>query len=436
MAAKKGQISSGTPDNGSTKEGASPPIKSSTVSLRVHCPYRQASLLQQALTPDKMRVAFFLGAGCPVAIRVPDGKTTKPLIPDIKELTELVRAKIEASQKHKKGFSIVLKRLGDAKITEPNVEQILTHVRALGEVVGNGSIDGLTKTVLDGIDAEICRVTTEVVKATLPSDDTPYHHLAMWVGGIQRAHPVEIFTPNYDLLMEQALEQRRVPYFDGFVGSDRTFFDIASMELDSLPARWSRLWKVHGSINWWRTQAGNVERRAGNASDDRQMIYPTHLKYDQSRRLPYFAMLDRLRAFLARGQVVLVTCGYSFSDQHLNEVILQGLSGNPNAVCFGLLYSDRANYSEAVSRARKQPNLSLLAADGAILNTIEHDWRADQKEEHVLHNIAVATGEMKHRTIAPAEHCKFLLGDFKAFGIFLAQQLGYREDKREGNDAN
>ena len=27
-----------------------------------HCPYRQASLLQQALEPDKMRVGLFLGA--------------------------------------------------------------------------------------------------------------------------------------------------------------------------------------------------------------------------------------------------------------------------------------------------------------------------------------------------------------------------------------
>lgn len=30
-----------------------------------HCPYRQSTLLQQALAPDKMRIAFLLGAGCP-----------------------------------------------------------------------------------------------------------------------------------------------------------------------------------------------------------------------------------------------------------------------------------------------------------------------------------------------------------------------------------
>ena len=44
-----------------------------------HCPYRQAMLLQKSLASDKMRVAFLLGAGCPVSIRVSDGQNSKPL---------------------------------------------------------------------------------------------------------------------------------------------------------------------------------------------------------------------------------------------------------------------------------------------------------------------------------------------------------------------
>ncbi|HTV42291.1 MAG TPA: SIR2 family protein [Candidatus Sulfotelmatobacter sp.] len=426
MAVNKIQTKSdhiGTVDkNAAVASKAKPAI----TSFQNHCPYRQAALLQQALTPDKMRIAFFLGAGCPVAIRIANGNGTDPLIPDIRELTKQVSSKIEGNGKFKSAFIAILQRLADAGVKEPNIEQILTHIRVLGEVIGNSTIDGLSKTALNEMDEEICRLTTDVVKIRLPGDDTPYHHLATWIGGVQRAHPVEIFTPNYDLLTEQALEQRRVPYFDGFVGSDRTFFDVASMEQDNLPPRWSRLWKVHGSINWWRTALGNVERRA-DGGGDRQMIYPSHLKYDQSRRLPYLAMLDRLRAFLGRGQAILITCGYSFSDQHLNEVILQGLSGNPNSVCFGLLYGDRAEYPEAVNRARKQSNLSLLAFDGAVLNTIERDWHSEKKEDHILHGLAVETGEFKERTKAQTERCKFLLGDFKSFGAFLAHHLAYRE---------
>lgn len=165
------------------------------------------------------------------------------------------------------------------------------------------------------------------------------------------------------------------------------------------------------------------------------MIYPSHIKYDQSRRMPYLAMLDRLKSFLSSGQAVLVTCGYSFSDHHLNDVILQGLGGNPNAVCFGLLFGDRSGYPEAVKRARKQGNLRLLAADGAVLNTIERDWHRGEKSDHPLNAVAVKNGDIGLRSRASAELCKFLLGDFMAFGKFLAKQLDSQHDtpdRREG----
>lgn len=403
---------------------------------QVHCPYRQATLLQQALVSDKMRIAFLLGAGCPVSVRIPDGQNTKPLIPDIQGLTEKVRIVLESSEVYKANFAVVLKRLSENGHNKPNIEETLSYVRALYEITGNGNIDGLSKTDLGNLDTEICRITTELVEVELPRDDTPYHRLATWIGGIQRAHPVDVFTPNYDLLVEQALEERKVPFFDGFVGSRHTFFDLTSMEQDCLPSRWARVWKVHGSINWWRTATGDVERRTQDAPGDRKMIYPSHLKYDQSRRMPYLAMLDRLRAFLSRGQAVLVTCGYSFSDQHLNEVILQGLSSNPTAVCFGLLFGDRAKAPEAVERARKQPNFSLLAADGAVLGTIERDWRSNEKTDHPLHGLAAKSGKMKYRSDTPDTLCKFLLGDFGALGEFLACQLAMQENDKGGNNVS
>lgn len=416
-------------NNQSVSDGGSPDVRSSRF---FHCPYRQATLLQQALTPDKMRVAFFIGAGCPGSIRVESGTGTKALIPNIAGLTEQVRSKLQGSARFRESFGKVSQRIQLPNNEQPNVEHILSHVRALCEVVGTGEIDGLSREMLSGLDKEICQVTNDVVNVRLPGSGSPYHHLASWIGSIPRTHPIEIFTTNYDLLMEQSMEECRVPYFDGFIGSDRTFFDVPSIEQDRLPSRWARLWKVHGSVNWWRTNEGEFQRREKGGEFDRQMIHPSHLKYDQSRRMPYLAMLDRMRNFLAHGQSVIITCGYSFSDLHLNEVILQGLSGNPTAMCFGLLYEDRAKSPEAVARARLHANLSLLAADGAVLGTIERDWRSDPKVDHFLHGLAVETGEMRHRTQSPSNQCKFLLGDFKSLGEFLAGQLpGRAED--EGN---
>jgi hypothetical protein len=43
--------------------------------------------------------------------------------------------------------------------------------------------------------------------------------------------------------------------------------------------------------------------------------------------MPYLAMLDRLRAFLKQPAGVLIIAGFSFGDDHLNEIIVQGLQG-------------------------------------------------------------------------------------------------------------
>jgi hypothetical protein len=394
--------------------------------ITTHCPYRQAVQLQQALTSDKMRVGFFLGAGCPVSIRIPSstGAETEPLIPNILGLTDKVRDKMATSAKHQDQFNKILTQLDDGPTKKATIENILTRIRGLIDVVGSSEFEGMSKSDLTSLDKALCDEISAVMMARLPSRDTPYHHLASWIGSIPRAHPIEIFTSNYDLLMEQALEECTVPYFDGFSGSDRTFFDVPSMEQhEKLPARWSRLWKVHGSINWWINKDNEVQRRAHGDTDSALMIHPTHLKYDQSRVMPYIAMQDRLRAFLARGQAVLVTCGYSFVDWHLNQAILQGLSGNPSAVCFGLLFGDRKHALDEIEKVGNRGNLRLLGVDGGVLGTIDHDWHAKSIPDHEFHGTIITSGDLGNRTAAPKDRCKLLLGDFKTLGEFLASQL-------------
>jgi SIR2-like protein len=399
------------------------------------CPYRQARLLQQSLVPDKMRVGFFLGAGCPLAVDIPPGTGTWPLIPNIEGLTDIIRSSLGADPTHKDRFQKILDQIGDNPATKKTVEQMLTRLRALLEVVESTPFDGLTRNDLIALDKAICKAIDSVMRRRLPARSTPYHQLAAWIGSITRAHPVEIFTSNYDLLMEQALEECGVPYFDGFSGSDRTFFDVPSMEQLTLPPRWARLWKVHGSINWWKTKNGDIQRREIGDTDASQMIHPSHLKYDESRKMPYLAMQDRLRSFLARGQAVLVTCGYSFLDGHLNHAILDGLGGNPSAVCFGLVYGDRAAAAAAIEKVGHRGNLRLLGADGGVLGTISRDWHSTQDIENPFHGNAVCVGPLPKRTAAPDDRCKFCLGDFKSLGAFLADQLAGRSQFEENGNA-
>ncbi len=369
------------------------------------------NILSQALVSDKNRVAFLLGAGCPLSIR---NKKNAPLIPDIAGLTKTVCDKLNNKkiEKLKKGID-----LPDDK--EATIEDILSRVRLLIAAIGKSDFDGLRKQDLTDIEKEICDEITQVVDKDLPDKMTAYHNLASWISGIPREHPVEIFTPNYDLLVESALEAKNIPYFDGFVGSRNAFFDLHTMEYEELPSRWVRLWKLHGSMNWWVDTNGNVFRGVPK-NNDKQMIYPSHLKYSQSRRMPYLAMQDRLSNFLSIGQSVLITNGYSFVDQHLNEIITQRLSANPRSVCFGLLYDNIKKYPEALNCAKKTTNLHLMAKDAAFFAGEQRIWR---KNDDPSHNY------LTEETDSGIE-CK--IGNFSFFCQFLLKQTG--DFKMEGQN--
>jgi hypothetical protein len=198
------------------------------------------------------------------------------------------------------------------------------------------------------------------------------------------------------------------------------------MEEDMLPPRWARLWKLHGSINWYQVADKGVFR--GTAKDDgasKRVIHPSHLKYQESRRMPYLAMMDRLRAFLKQSTAALILCGYSFRDEHINEVIVQGLQSTQNAIAFGLLFDEIQYYSQAISLASKRSNLNILALDGAVIGGKKYKWPEKNAE-------AIAVGKdkwIKWQPIDPTKKdgkcaAKFTLGDFSVFGQFLYELVG------------
>lgn len=401
----------------------------------VHCPYRRTTDLLQRLAPNKMRIGFFIGAGCSLSVQGPDGK---PLIPEISGLTKLVKASLDKDVNLKAVAQTAWDRVAARSIPTPTVEDVLSHIRTLKSLCGkgkNGEVDGFTADILDKLDCAICEQVREIVSKPLPTSDTPYHVLASWIQAIPRDRPVEIFTTNYDLSLEQALEEQLVPYFDGFVGSDSAFLDLDSMAEDDLPPRWARLWKIHGSINWWMTAKQKIRRSRDKVEGEQLLIYPSHLKYDQSRQMPYYAMLDRLRVFLRSDQCVLLTCGYSFGDEHINAIIAQGLSGNSNAACLAMIFNDRENVPKGVELAKRHANLTMLAADGGVVGTIDRAWDSIVKDDNPAYPIAVATDLPGSRTTAPGDRCKWLLGDFSALGRLLAHQLSSRDIEQGASGA-
>ena len=356
------------------------------------------------------------------------------MIPDIAGLTKQIKDSLKEDDELGEVVQTAWARVVARSIPVPTIEDVLSHIRTLKSLCGKGGIDGFSKDSLGYLDIAICEKVRTIVSNPLPTSDTAYHVLASWIQAIPRERPVEIFTTNYDLLLEQALEEQLVPYFDGFVGSDSAFLDLDSMTEDDLPPRWARLWKIHGSINWWMTAKQKIRRSRDKVEGEQLLIYPSHLKYDQSRQMPYFAMLDRLRVFLRLDQCVLVTCGYSFGDEHINAIIAQGLSGNSNAACLGMIFNDRNNAPKGVELAKRHANLTLLAADGGVVGTVDRAWGSVVRNLNPAYPIAVATDVSAGRTSAPVDRCKWLLGDFAALGRLLAHQLSSRDVEQRGND--
>lgn len=392
--------------------------------LTYHEPHVQADYIRQSLSHDKRPIGVFIGAGCPLGVRVTRSGRDEPLIPDIAGMTVHVDRVLRSSA-HKNIYELVQKHFSDDGLPVPNVEQLLSHVRFLKQVAGKDKARNISAVDAETLDATICNELAKMADQRLPSLETPYHKLAAWTGAINRSFPVEIFTTNYDLLIEEALESNRVPYFDGFIGAKDSFLDLQAMEGDVLPPRWARLWKIHGSLTWSEDPSGNVHR--GGTSGSRRLIYPSHLKYDESRRMPYLAMLDRLRGFVRQPASVLIVSGYSFSDDHLNEIIVQGLQGNATAAAFALMYGTLDNYPSLIQLAQNRANLSVLGADKAVIGTRLAEWTRGRPATHCQTSSAIEWIDDPDQP--GTKKALFMLVDFRVLAAFAADLVGEQQRK-------
>lgn len=164
--------------------------------------------------------------------------------------------------------------------------------------------------------------------------------------------------------------------------------------------------------------------------DNLHLIYPSHLKYDQSRKMPFLAMIDQLHKFISKQNSILFLSGYSFSDEHLNNVIVSALKANPRSSVFTLLYDKLEKYPNAYKLAQRCSNLSLFALDKAIIGTVEGDWHISQElielDSHFQNLLEVSDDKKEEGTTTPVS---FKIGDFNTFSLFLKHLIG-KEDMK------
>ena len=393
----------------------------------IHNPDRYMADLRQILSQGRKRIGLLIGAGAPTAIRVDgEGRIVEdggdPLVPDVAGLTDAVVGALSEDDKEIiEALKLELKGL-------INIETILTQVRKLAQAIGSACVHGLDANGYDALAQRICEGIGTCVNAALPLGPNPFSEVASWISGTRRIHSIEIFTPNYDLLIEEALERARAPYFDGFTGSYRPFFDAASVSTDELPPRWTRLWKLHGSLGW--KISGNTVTRTARR-EDTQLIYPDHMKYDQITRQPYSALFERLRSFLTSPDTLLLCSGFSFLDSHICAVLEEAMAANAHSAIFAFQHKPLVEEEPVVSIARSRPNLSVYARDGAVIHGIAGRWEPGQP----LSDDWEAIRHTFWRLGTGGGQGEFLLGDFDKLARFLAlTQILRLENPDDGAD--
>ncbi|MGE9313615.1 SIR2 family protein [Niabella sp. CJ426] len=160
-----------------------------------------------------------------------------------------------------------------------------------------------------------------------------------------------IFTANYDLAFEYAFDRLGVHYIDGFAGFHKRFFKPETFDYDIFyPGSTTsgkvqriekvvRYFKLHGSLSWVNSEARDANNLYGIEEKPLELIeslkkkgeiliYPSAVKKSYTLDLPYSELFRQFASTITQSQSVLITIGYSFGDDHFNDIIFQALS-NP-----------------------------------------------------------------------------------------------------------
>jgi SIR2-like domain len=401
--------------------------------MPTHDPRREVEKLREHLASHDKPLALLIGAGASCSVRDPKDN---PLIPGIAELAKQCSDAVEALgtehttayAAHTAGLKLTLERA-------PTIEDIFSSIRSKITVMATGDqLLGATREQLEDIERAL-RLT--ITKAADPDDSLiperrPHHSLARWISRIDRKVAVELFTTNYDTLIERALEDERVAIFDGFVGSRQPFFSAVSlMHADAAPGRrWTRLWKIHGSVNWRRVRAsaGSSERIVRETDNGAgELIFPSMHKYDESRKQPYVAILEHLGRVLGRREeTVLLTVGYSFGDQHINGVLFDALDVRERTHIISLQFEELAEDHELIKRAKGRHNLLVYGPETAVVGGVRGPWRllepVDARTADLLDVPFDSDAEPDAEAVSTTR--RFRLGDFAWLAEFLDTVVG------------
>lgn len=285
-------------------------------------------------------VCFLFGSG-----------TSCPAIPNMKSLFDAVKRELEGTtnERYKRTFSQINSH------AKGNLEEILgVLISGLSYLNGfpNKKYNNLRKSAINLInliektifDEINIKFETSKQKEVLEYYKTFYQKLALRNKDLSR---ICVFTTNNDLYNERAMDSLNIHYVNGFSGGITKHFNPAmfnytySKRMDVSIDKYEPvenmvyLYKIHGSVNWIdANDDGNnffsiQELKHTDWDDDKNiLIYPTPTKQNKSLGAPYVDLFREFQHRLLEPNTVLFVIGYSFSDEHVNDIVYRALATN------------------------------------------------------------------------------------------------------------
>lgn len=230
----------------------------------------------------------------------------------------------------------------------------LKHLYINGDDVNKGKIENLQNEISEFIkkfSETILKLENDIVSSA--NYHTAFENLVSFLTSFASRSGtrdrLQIFTTNYDRVLEAGAEVAGLHLLDRFVGNLNPIFRSSRLNLDmhyNPPGirgepRYlegvARFTKLHGSVDW--IYAGQDIRRVGlpfgahtvepflealgiqKDMFNNLMIYPNAAKDKETAAYPYVELFRDFAASICRPNSSLVTYGYSFGDEHINRVI-------------------------------------------------------------------------------------------------------------------
>lgn len=278
---------------------------------------------------------------------------------------------------------------------EANIED---EIRTLNEVIrGLEILTSLgtrekTKEKLDSLKADLNIGITNFANAVLESErnivtcekEEPAEYLMNFLlsfaSRIATRERLNLFTTNYDRIMEYGAELAGLHLIDRFVGTISPIFRSSRLNIDihyNPPGirgepRYLEgvvnFTKLHGSVDW--VERNNIVRRfslpygAENVKTFSQegslMIYPNSSKDRETAEYPYVELFRDFASSVIRPNSTVVTYGYSFGDDHINRVLNDMLT-IPSTHLVIIAFNDVGDrINNFYSKAKRPAQITLL----------------------------------------------------------------------------